>query len=75
MKILLRSTQTGLFYAGPDHWTGNGPEAFDFQQTDLALDTVRDSKLKGIELLMKFEDPEFEIPLTIVDPGQPDTPA
>ena len=70
MKILLRSVQTGLFYAGPDQWTKNGPEAFDFQKTDLALDAVRDAKLKSIELLMRFDNPDFEIPLTVVDPGQ-----
>jgi len=70
MKILLRSTETGLFYVGPDQWTKNDPEAFDFEQTDHALDTVRDARLKGIEVLVKFEDPEFEIPLTIVDAGQ-----
>lgn len=70
MKILLRSTQTGLFYAGPDRWTKFDPEAFNFEQTDLALDAVRDGNLKGIEVLVKFEDPSFEIPLTIVDAGQ-----
>jgi len=70
MKILLRSTLTGLFYVAPDLWTKNDPEAFDFGKTDLALDAVRDAKLKGIEVLVKFDTPSFEIPLTIVDPGQ-----
>lgn len=70
MKILLRNTQTGLLYAGPDQWTGNDPEAFNFEQTDLALDAVRDAKLKGVEVLMRFENPSYEIPLTIVDAGQ-----
>ena len=70
MKILLRSTQTGLFYVGPDQWTQNDPEAFDFEQTDVALDAVRDANLKGIEVLVKFDNPSFEIPLTIVDAGQ-----
>ena len=70
MKILLRHTQTGLFYVGPDQWTKNDPEAFDFEQTDLALDAVRDRNLKSIEVLVKFEDPAFEIPLAIVDAGQ-----
>ena len=70
MKILLRNLQTGLFYVGPNQWTKNDPEAFDFEQTDLALDAVRDGQLKGIEVLVKFEDPAFEIPLTIVDAGQ-----
>ena len=70
MKILLRNTQTGLFYVGPDRWTKFDPEAFDFEQTDLALDAVRNAKLKSIEVLVKFEDPAFEIPLTIVDAGE-----
>lgn len=70
MKILLRNTRTGFFYVAPDRWTKNDPEAFNFEQTDLALDTVRDAKLKSIEVLEKFDAPAFEIPLTIVDPGQ-----
>ena len=70
MKILLRNTQTGLFYVGPDRWNDNDPEALNFEQTDLALDAVRDAKLKGIEVLVKFENPSFEIPLTIVEAGQ-----
>jgi hypothetical protein len=69
MKILLRNTQTGLFYVGPDHWTKNHPEAFDFEKTDLAIDAIRDSKLQGIEVLMKFDNPAFEIPLTVVGCG------
>ncbi|HZR19619.1 MAG TPA: hypothetical protein VFE51_20205 [Verrucomicrobiae bacterium] len=71
MKILLRNTRTGLFYAGPDRWTQNDPEAFDFEQTDLALDAVREARLRSVEVLVKFEDPAFEIPLTIVDAGLP----
>ena len=60
MKIVLRNTQTGLFYVGPDRWTENDPEAFDFGETDLALDAVRDGKLQSIEVLMKFEDPALK---------------
>ena len=69
MKILLRNTQTGLFYVGPGQWTKNDPEAYDFEQTDLAMDAVRDGKLESIEVLMRFEDPSFEIPLKIVGCG------
>ncbi len=72
MKILLRNTQTGLLYAGPDQWTENHPEAFDFQKTDLALDAVREAKLRSIEVLVRFDDPGFEIPLTIVGSGEGD---
>jgi hypothetical protein len=69
MKILLRSTQTGLFYAGPEQWTEDRTGAMDFQQTDLALDRVAKARLEGIEVLMHFEDPSFDIPLNIVSLG------
>jgi hypothetical protein len=70
MRILLRNTQTGLFYVAPNQWTRNDPEAFDFGKTDLALDAVQHSQLKGIEVLVRFDNPSFEIPLSIVDPGE-----
>jgi hypothetical protein len=69
MKILLRNTRTGLFYVGPDRWTENDPEAFNFEKTDQALDAVREGKMQSIEVLMKFENPAFEIPLSIVGCG------
>jgi hypothetical protein len=69
MKVILRSTRTGLFYAGPDQWTEDRTGAVDFQQTDLALDRVAEARLQGIEVLMHFEDPSFDIPLNIVNLG------
>jgi len=68
MKVLLRDTQTGRFYAGPEKWTADDSEALDFEETDLALDAVCDSKLHKIEVLMRFEDPVFEIPLKVIRP-------
>lgn len=69
MKILLRNTKTGLLYVGPGQWTKNGPEAFDFQRTDVALDAVRDANMQSIEVLVRFENPFFDIPLTVVGSG------
>jgi hypothetical protein len=69
MKVLLRHTQTGLFYAGSDHWTDDHSEAVDFEATDRALDHVSEAKLQAMEVLMRFDDPHFEIPLTIAGLG------
>jgi len=66
MKIILRDTETGRFYAGPEKWTEDDTEAFDFQETNLALDTVQEAKLRRIEVLMRFDNPTFEIPLKVV---------
>ncbi len=69
MKVLLRNLETGLFYAGPDRWTKDYSEALDFQQTELAIDRVSEARLPGMEVLIHFEDPVFEIPLQIVGAG------
>src|SRR5438105_4000009 len=37
MRVLLRNTQTGLFFAGTDQWTDDQSQAMDFEATDRAL--------------------------------------
>jgi hypothetical protein len=68
MKIFLRNTHTGLLYAGQDKWTNTHADALDFEQTDLALDTVSETKMERIEVLVHFEEPAFEIPLKVITP-------
>ncbi|HSU56409.1 MAG TPA: hypothetical protein VLT36_20285 [Candidatus Dormibacteraeota bacterium] len=71
MKVFLRSTETGQFYAGPDKWTGDHAEAHDFQGPDSALDTVSQDKLTAMEVVMHFEEAAFDLPLKIVGVGSP----
>ena len=66
MKVLLRNTRTGMFYAGLEQWADDPAQALDFEMTDRALDAVRDAGLNSMEVLMRFEDPFFEIPLSVV---------
>ncbi|HEV2394815.1 MAG TPA: hypothetical protein VG146_20890 [Verrucomicrobiae bacterium] len=70
MRILLRNTQTGLFYAGPEKWTEHDAEAVDFEKTDRALDTAWASRIASVEVLVRFEEPFFEIPLRVVGFGK-----
>ena len=69
MKVLLRNKETGLLYAGPEKWTNQRAEAIDFERPDFALDTVSQAKLQTVEVLMQFEEPVFDLPLTIVSAG------
>jgi hypothetical protein len=69
MKVFLRNTQTGLFYAGPDRWTAEHAQALEFQRPDLALDLVCQSKLKTVEVIVHFEQSIFDVPLKIVGTG------
>ncbi len=69
MRVILRSIDTGLFYAGPGTWTAEHEEALDFCDTARALDAAVTGNLERVEVVMSFEHPKFEIPLTIVSLG------
>jgi len=66
MKVLLRNTRTGKFYAGPTQWTEQQSEATGFDGPDRALDEVEQAKLEAMEVVIHFEESSFDIPLTIV---------
>lgn len=66
MKILLRDTQTGLFYAGPNQWSEGQNAACDFKTPDVALDVIDESRLNAMEIVVHFDDAAFDVPLTIV---------
>jgi hypothetical protein len=66
MKILLRDTQTGLFYAGPNEWTSGQDTAQDFKTPDVAFDLIDESKLNAMEIVVHFDEAAFDVPLNIV---------
>jgi hypothetical protein len=70
MKVLLRHTRTGMFYAGPENWTEQHSEAAGFDGPDRALDEVNHAGLEAVEVVIHFENSSFDIPLTIVSAGQ-----
>ena len=69
MKVFLRNTETGQFYAGPDQWTPEHSQALDFQGPDTALDAVSQSKLNTMEVVIHFEESSFDLPMKIVGTG------
>ena len=54
MRTLLRSIPTGLYFQGPDKWTGNPAEALDFKSINRALQFVETWALKEMELAFAF---------------------
>jgi len=54
MKTLLRDIATGLYFQGPDKWTGNAAEARDFKAIDRAIEFIHTYKLDGVELAFFF---------------------
>lgn len=56
MRTLLRQSDTGLYFQGPDQWTPNPAEAHNFKMIDWALDFVRRWKRPDLELAFAFDD-------------------
>lgn len=56
MRTLLRKVSTGLYYKGPDQWTGNPAEAHNFKIIDRALHFVEKWHLENIEIAFAFDD-------------------
>lgn len=54
MKTLLRNISSGLYFQGPDKWTGNPAEARDFKAIDRAVEFIRTWKLDGCEVAFAF---------------------
>lgn len=70
MKVYLRNTLTGLFYGGPDQWTTESTQAQEFPAPDTALDTVSNSNLPSMEVVIHFEEAQFSLPMTIAGLGK-----
>ena len=55
MRTLLRKTSTGLFFQGPDKWTDNPADAFNFKSIDRALSFIRTWNLPEMEIAFSFQ--------------------
>ena len=57
MKVLLRKTKTGLFYAGTQQWTTDLRQARDFNQVEEAIRRFQEEQLTDAEVVLRFDDP------------------
>jgi len=56
MRTLLRNTTTGLYFQGPDKWTGDPSEALDFKMIDRAINFIETWRLRNMELAFSFRE-------------------
>ncbi len=61
MRVLLRNTKTGFYFQSPEAWTSDDSNALDFHHSAQAIKQVCDMKLKGVELLLAFDDSQQNI--------------
>jgi hypothetical protein len=65
MRILLQQKDTGLYFNNVGMWVRNGAEALDFVSSTAALEFCVANKLSGVQLVLKFEEQEYDIVLPV----------
>ena len=65
MKVVIRHTEYGLYYAGQRHWVGDPFAAMEFGTIEQARELSRKESLNHVEVVTIFDDParDFAPPL------------
>ena len=66
MRILLQQKNTGLYFKAIDAWVRNSLEAMDFLSSTAAIDFCVRHKLDGVQLVLKFEEQNYDIVLPVL---------
>ena len=80
MRVLLCNNRSGLYYEASGKWNATRDEAYDFGHSQVALRFATESGLKGVELVIAYDDPELDVTLPLEKPsritaiGQPEVP-
>jgi hypothetical protein len=65
VKVLLRSCQAGLYYAGRKHWVGKPEAAADLMTIERATELSADENFDQMEILVDYDDPGCEVVLPL----------
>ena len=68
MRILLQQKETGLYFKDVGSWTRNTGEAMDFVSSTEAIEFCALNRLPGVQLVLKFEEQQYDIVLPVVNP-------
>ena len=66
MRILIQKKETGLYFKDIQSWTPSAVEAMDFLSSTSAIEFCVANKIKGVHLVLKFEEEHHEIVLPLV---------
>jgi hypothetical protein len=64
MRALIRHLKSGLFYAGNGRWTARREKACDLRTTFRALTFAGARHLRGVEVVMTFDEPKYDLTLS-----------
>ena len=65
MRILLQQKETGLYFKDIDSWVRTSAEAMDFVSSTAAIDFCVHNKLSGLQVVLKFEEQQYDIVLPV----------
>jgi hypothetical protein len=71
MRILLQQKETGLYFKDIGSWTRSTAEAMDFLSSTAAIDFCVVNKLNGVQLVLKFEEHQYDIVLPVITTNTP----
>lgn len=66
MRILIQRKDSGLYFKDIEAWTANPTEAKDFLSSTAAIDFCVTNKIKGVHLVLKFEEEHHEIVVPVI---------
>jgi hypothetical protein len=61
----LRHIKSELLFREPDQWTSDYAKAQNFRHSAEAMDYAREHGLREVEILLAFDDPQFNVPLRL----------
>ncbi len=65
MRVLLRNSRIGLYYAGRKHWVGRPDAATDLGTIERAAELSRDENFEEMEIFVDYDDPSCELVLPV----------
>lgn len=63
MRVLIQNCDSMLFYTGNGRWSDCSLNAKDFRGSITALDYIRSNQLSRAQIVLKFEQDEFDVVL------------
>lgn len=70
MRVLLCNNRSGLYYEASGRWSAAREEAYDFGDSHAALRFAAESGLKGVELVLAYNDPALDVTLPLEKPSR-----
>jgi hypothetical protein len=65
MRVLLRDSDTGLYFRQAEDWTAETDQAQNFRHSAEAMDFARAERIQNAEIILAFEEPRYVVALPV----------